>query len=908
MSADDYAIGNSDRPRGGETEAAGSDCPSREQLLAYTLGKLPEEALQTVADHLETCSGCLALLSTVVEAEDSVVSRLRHPRVGTRQVGAPPDGEEFLDEPQCQQAVRQFEAIGSESSLVARTDHVAELRVPKRLGRYELLEELGRGGMGTVYLAEDTQLDRQVALKIPHFRAGENPGVLERFYREARAAAKIRHANLCPVYDVGEIEGFPYLSMAYIQGRPLARLLEGHVPLSQREAAEIVRKLALGVQEAHVHGVVHRDIKPSNVIVAQNGEPILTDFGLARTVEADRSKLTHCGLIVGTPAYMAPEQVDGDPEAVGPCSDIYSLGVLLYELLTGEVPFRGPLLSVVSQIGRDQPEPPSLRCANLDPQLEAVCMKAMAKGRADRYQSAGELAAALERYLHGLPETPATRPRRRRSIWITAVAVVAVLLLSVVLYSLRRGEGVLVLEVNELDVAVTIDGQQVQIESPDAGIPLPAGQHWLEVSKEGFYSQRQSLTVRRGERVVLVATLRKRVTVGEGAAGSLIQVLLDPTQDPADRFGISIAAVGENVLVGAPQDATGPSNAGTAYLFSGSTGQLLRVFRNPQPAADDHFGEVVAALDRDILIAAPQTFSGGPGFACLFDGLTGKLLHRFQHPTPHLGDGFGSSVTSLGGKVFIGAYQDDTVATDAGAVYAFELDGGQWKLRPGFLAHVPRANDYFGGALAVVQGNLLVGAVGDDQRGTDAGAVYLFDASTGRKLRTFWNPSPVAGDVFGRSIAAVGDPGTDGHRSEALVALVVVGAYMDDTGAENAGVVYLFSAETGQLVETLLNPTPAIDEYFGWSVAAVGKYVLSGAHQDDSGAENAGAAYLFDASSGNLVQQFYNPSPAAHDHFGYCVAALGGNVLIGTRRAGAVYLFAVPAANKHDPSSRQREP
>jgi len=902
MTEDYSATGNADPFEASGVPAAGSgDCPSREQLIAYTLGKLPEKALQTVADHLETCGGCLAALSTVAEAEDSLVSQLRHPGVGTRQVGALPDGEEFLDEPQCQEAVRQFEAIGSEPSLVAQTDRVAGLSVPKKLGRYQLLEELGRGGMGTVYLAEDTQLDRQVALKIPHFRAGENPDVLERFYREARAAAKIRHANLCPVYDVGEIDGFPYLSMAYIQGRSLARLLQGHVPLPQREAAEIVRKLALGVQEAHAQGVVHRDIKPSNVIVAPNGEPILTDFGLARTVEADRSKLTHFGVLVGTPAYMAPEQVEGDPEAVGPCSDVYSLGVLLYELLTGEVPFRGPLLSVVSQIGRDRPEPPSLRCANLDSQLEAVCMKALAKDRVARYQSAGEMAAALERYVRGLPEAPAARPRRRRLIWITAVGAIGVLFLAVLLYSLRRGEGVLVLEVNEPDVAVTIDGEPVQIESPDEGISLPAGQHWLEVSKDGFYSHRQLLAVGRGERVVLVATLRKRVTAGEGAAGNLLQVLLDPTRDPGDRFGTSLAAVGDNVLVGAPQDDTDARNAGIAYLFSGSTGLLLRVFRNPEPAADDHFGEAVAAMDQNVLIAAPQPFSGGPGFVCLFDGLTGRLLHRFQHPTPHPGDGFGSSVTSLGDKVFIGAYQDDTVATDAGAVYAFELKGSQWKLRPRFLAHVPRANDYFGGALAAVQGKLLVGAVGDDQHGTDAGAVYLFDASTGQKLRTFWNPSPVAGDVFGRSIAAVGDPGSD--RS-----LVVVGAYMDDTGAENAGVVYLFAAETGELVETLFNPTPAIDEYFGWSVAAVGKYVLSGAHQDDSGAENAGAAYLFDAASGKLIEQFRNPSPAAHDQFGYCVAALGDKVLIGTRRAGAVYLFAVPAADKHDnPSNPQRE-
>jgi len=289
-----------------------------------------------------------------------------------------------------------------------------------------------------------------------------------------------------------------------------------------------------------------------------------------------------------------------------------------------------------------------------------------------------------------------------------------------------------------------------------------------------------------------------------------------------------------------------------------------------------------------VLIAAPQPFSGGAGFVCVFDGSSGKLLICLRPPTPRPADGFGSSIAALGNKVFIGAPRDDTVATDAGAVYAFEFDGRAWRLRPDLLKHAPRPNDKFGCSLATVGDRLLVGAVGDNQHGADAGVVYLFDASTGQKLRAFWNPSPAAGDVFGRSIAGVGDR-------------VLVGSFMDDTGAENAGVVYLFDVATGNLVQTFLNPTPAIDEYFGWSVAAVGDYVLIGAHLDDTGAENAGAAYLFDASSGKLVQAFHNPSPAAHDHFGYCVAALGNNALIGTRRAGAVYRFAGPDPGK-DPT------
>ena len=870
--------------------AAGGDCPPREQLVAYNFGRLPEESLRSISAHLETCDGCLAALSTIPDVEDSLASRL----------GGPQGDEEFLDEPQCSQAVAKFEAAGSEPSLLARPGNLADLSLPKKLGRYRLLEQLGRGGMGTVYLAQDTQLDRQVAIKIPHFRSGENPHFLERFYREARAAAKIRHANLCPVYDVGEIDGFPYLSMAYIRGRSLAKLIRSNGPFPQPEAARIVRKLALAIQEAHAHGVVHRDIKPSNVIVSPGGEPILTDFGLARGADADRAKLTHCGVIVGTPAYMAPEQVDGAPEAAGPGSDVYSLGVVLYELLTGEVPFRGPLLSVVSQIAKARPEPPSLRRADLDRRLETVCMKAMAKHRPDRYRSAGEMAAALERYSQGLPDETAPGPAHaqrhlhvaamggRRLRWIAAVAAVAVVLLAATLGYLYRGQGILVLEVNQPDVAIAIDGRPVHVNSPDEGISVKPGRHKLEVSKQGFYSHRQSFVIRRGETRELVATLRKEVSVGGTAAGDLLQIFLNPTRDAGDRFGFSVAAVANNVLVGAHQNDTHGKNAGIAYLFDGSTGRRLATFRGPRPAADDHFGGLVAGMDRMALVAAPQPFSGGPGFVCLLDASHAGPVHRFQHPNPHPGDGFGGSIATLDNRVFIGAHLDDTAATDAGAVYAFQLDGSNWKLGPGFFKHTPRANDYFGCSLAVVGDNLLVGARGDDAHGTDAGAVYLFDTSTGRKLRTFVNPSPVAGDVFGRSIAALGGR-------------VLVGAHLDDTGAENAGVVYLFDAASGELLQTLLNPTPAIDEYFGWSVAAVGDYVLVGAHLDDTGAENAGAAYLFDSASGKLLQQFHNPSPAAHDHFGYCVAALGNNVLIGTRRAGAVYLFAGPDSGK-DPT------
>src|SRR5947209_7781975 len=224
----------------------------------------------------------------------------------------------------------------------------------ERVGRYRILKKLGQGGMGAVYLAHDEQLDRQVALKVPNFSPGDSDSML-RFHREARSAATLSHPNLCPVYDVGEIGGTHYLTMAYIEGRPLSEVVhEG--PLDPHQAAEIVRRTALALEEAHTRGVIHRDLKPSNIMLTPRGEPVVMDFGLARRNAPGDVRLTQSGTVMGTPAYMSPEQVEGDVAALGPATDIYSLGVILYELLTGRVPFQGSLGQVMAQI-LTQPPP-----------------------------------------------------------------------------------------------------------------------------------------------------------------------------------------------------------------------------------------------------------------------------------------------------------------------------------------------------------------------------------------------------------------------------------------------------------------------------------------------------------------------------------------------------------------------
>ncbi len=277
--------------------------------------------------------------------------------------------------------------------------------LPERLGRYRIIKPLGRGGMGSVYLAHDVDLDRRVALKVPHITPADPPELLQRFEREARIAATIEHPGLCPVYDVGRIGDIHYLTMPYIAGKSLAEVIDPEKPIPLRQAAAVVHRLALALEEAHSHGVVHRDLKPSNIIASRTHELVIIDFGLARRVDSDDLRVTKSGAIVGTPYYMAPEQITGDRSAVGPACDIYSLGVIFYELMTGHCPFEGPAAMVLGLIMVADPPPPSSYRPEIDPTLEAICLKAMAKDPASRYRHCRELAEDLRRFINAEPTT-----------------------------------------------------------------------------------------------------------------------------------------------------------------------------------------------------------------------------------------------------------------------------------------------------------------------------------------------------------------------------------------------------------------------------------------------------------------------------------------------------------------------
>ena len=261
--------------------------------------------------------------------------------------------------------------------------HAAEPVVPKIEG-YEIEGVLGRGGMGVVYRARHLRLNRTVALKMLLTGAYAGREQFERFEHEARIVAGLRHPNIVQLYDVGTVEGRPYFTMEIVEGGSLARKLSG-TPLSAIEAASLVADLAAAVEAAHQSGIIHRDLKPDNVLLTDDGTPKVSDFGLARQLESGLG-LTLTGAPLGTPSYMAPEQARGDKTSVGPATDIYALGAILYECLTGRPPFRADsATATLQQVVSDEPVSPARLNRRVPRDLETICLKCLQKEPQKRY-------------------------------------------------------------------------------------------------------------------------------------------------------------------------------------------------------------------------------------------------------------------------------------------------------------------------------------------------------------------------------------------------------------------------------------------------------------------------------------------------------------------------------------------
>jgi serine/threonine-protein kinase len=281
----------------------------------------------------------------------------------------------------------------------------------------EILEQLGEGAMGVVYRARQSGLDRVVALKKLHAVARNDPKLLARFRTEAQAVARLSHPNFVQIYEIGERDGLPYFLMEHVSGGSLERkLMSG--PLPWRQAAGLIESLARAMSVAHAHGIVHRDLKPANILLTLDGQPKITDFGLAKIISGQDAGLSKTGGIIGTPSYMAPEQAEGG--GAGPSSDIYSLGATLYELLTGRPPFRGATVyGTLLQVMHHEPVPPGRLRPKLPHDLETICLKCLDKDPQRRYATGDALAADLHAFLSGEPIQARAAPaweRFRRAV------------------------------------------------------------------------------------------------------------------------------------------------------------------------------------------------------------------------------------------------------------------------------------------------------------------------------------------------------------------------------------------------------------------------------------------------------------------------------------------------------------
>ena len=301
------------------------------------------------------------------------------------------------------------------------------------LGDYELLEEVGRGGQGVVFRARQKSLNRIVALKVISLGQWASRAHLKRFRLEAEAAARLEHPGIVPIHEVGERDGSCYFSMKFVEGGQLDEVVR-RAPMSIRQAAELIAKVARTVHYAHEHGILHRDIKPGNILLDQKGEPHLTDFGLARLVETE-STMTRTLDVLGTPSYMAPEQAVGNNAAVGSVTDVYGLGAVLYQLLTGQPPFAGGTTYETIKLLLDtEPRQPRLLNPKIDRDLSTICLKCLEKDPKRRYSSALALAEDLERWLKHEPiQARHTGLITRGRKWVRrnpSIAVMAAMLLA----------------------------------------------------------------------------------------------------------------------------------------------------------------------------------------------------------------------------------------------------------------------------------------------------------------------------------------------------------------------------------------------------------------------------------------------------------------------------------------------
>jgi len=514
-------------------------------------------------------------------------------------------------------------------------------------GRYAILERVGTGGMAEVYRARDELLGREVAVKVLSERFSSDRSFVERFRREAQAAANLNHPNIVSLFDYGSDDGTYFIVMEFIDGSSLSEIIHREGALMPERAAEIASDVARALERAHAQGLVHRDIKSGNIMITRAGQTKVTDFGIARAVGRDGEQtMTQTGMVIGTAAYLSPEQAQGNP--VDGRSDVYSLGVVLYEMLTGRTPFSGDTaLSIAYKHVREDPRPPSELNRDVSPQLDAVTLKALAKNPDNRYSTAAEMSEDLQRFMHGqkvqatplladqtavlgrgtgtqvLSQTEVRAPESpppRRAGWYVAIVILALGLVGVLVWlladNLFGGAEVRVPDVvgmterearNELDeVGLRTEVQDTRNRRP-IGEVIEQDPAADEIAREG---DTVTITVSAGPRQVavpdLVGRTEEEATATLGDAGLRLGEVTEEQSDDVEegrvvsqspqagdevnarsRVDIVISAGPEAVVV-PPVVGLSEEDARAAIQAAGLTVSVI-----PQ-ASDEPAGEVIA--------------------------------------------------------------------------------------------------------------------------------------------------------------------------------------------------------------------------------------------------------------------------------------------------------------------------
>jgi len=727
-------------------------CPEAGRLQDLLDGNLPDEQQAGLNSHLESCRKCQERLESLAAGKETWTGVARNLNAGAE---TPEAGLQRVMAESKKEVSVEPEAPAAEVPLdfLSPPEDPAHLG---RLGQYEVIEVVSRGGMSVVLKAFDANLHRVVAIKVLAPQLATTAAARTRFRREGFAAAAISHEHVVAVYGVDEINGLPYLVMEYIAGESLQERLDRDGPLELKEILRIGIQTAQGLAAAHAQGLVHRDIKPANILLHNGVARVkITDFGLARAV--DDATLTQSGFVAGTPQYMSPEQARGD--AIDHRTDLFSLGSVLYAMCTGRPPFRGSTtMGVLKRVSDDRPRAVREINPEVPPWLAEIIAQLHAKNPAERFQSAAEVAEVLGKHLAALQQAspsaaavmsvpapaPAAPPRRsglfRKRPWAIAAALLPVLAGMFVVSEatgvtnvtefvatvlrIHTPHGTLVIETDDPGVEVALDGGVVRIH--DAGpkeIRVTTGEHRIRATKDGKEVQvdQELVTVTRGSKTIVRIRLETRAGAAKQArSADLVRLFLGHT-GPVSQAAFS--PDGKRILSGSGW----PEGDATIRLWDVATGKELRRFQPKSGMTGAWSGDRANEVN-SVAISADgrRALSGGVGAeVILWDLETGKEIRRFSG---HTGTIWAVCFSPDGRRALSGSI-DHTVRL-------WDVDSGR-QIRV-FLGHTAWVHSV---CFAPDGGRALSGSRDKTAR--------LWDVDTGRELRIYGdNPTWVETAVF----------------------------------------------------------------------------------------------------------------------------------------------------------------